>query len=370
MATKDADLAREVLKANRRTIIDFVTTKGTAQTRRLLEDSERDLMRRLREVEGLSGPGKNTFSAAQLRTALVQVRDVIKVTNKGLKATILARGKDAAEQSAEHTVEYLSTADRAFRGVGTTPLALKESLMLERSAQGVESSILRRLASSGEAIEGAAEVPSPAKLGILQRYGVNTVGVFEKELQKGLIARKSWAEMRADLTAQSPFLQGAPAHWAARIVRTEVMGAYNRASWESIREADDQLGDMTKILSATFDERTGSDSFAVHGQIRRPEEAFEWWDGLYQHPPNRPNDREVVVPHRVSWVIPPTLTWRTPAEIMKRWQLERRKGAPPPRPKMTTVPIKDFGHRAPPPPPRERDDEEPKGENVAEKQGD
>lgn len=362
---RDADLAREVLKANRRTIIDFVGAKGTAQTRRLLAASEQDLLRRLRETEGLSGAGKGSFSAAQLRTALAQVRDVLKtITLPGIKKTVLERGKDAAEQSADHTAEYLATADRAFRGVGTQPLALKEALMLERANRGVESSILRRLASSGEPIEGATAQPHPAKVGILTRYGMNTLSDFEKTMQKGLITKQSWAEMRADLVTQSPFLQGAPAHWAARIVRTEVMGAYNRASWESIREAQDQLGDMTKILSATFDDRTGSDSFAVHGQIRRPEEAFEWWDGLYQHPPNRPNDREVVIPHRVSWVIPPALAWRPPGDIMKRWKAEGRKGTPPARPKMTTIPITDFGRRKPPPV------KEEEGDDVAEKERD
>jgi len=123
------------------------------------------------------------------------------------------------------------------------------------------------------------------------------------------------------------------------------MGAYNRAGWEAIREADAQLGDMVKIVSETFDSRTGADSFAVHGQIRRPEEAFEWWDGLYHHPPNRPNDRATVVPHRVSWPIPPALAWRSQGEITARWHMEGRRGSPPDRPKMTTIPLGQFGQR-------------------------
>lgn len=126
------------------------------------------------------------------------------------------------------------------------------------------------------------------------------------------------------------------------------MGAYNRAGWEANREADDQLGDMVKILSATFDDRTGSDSFAVHGQIRRPDEAFESWFGLYQHPPNRPNDREIVVPHRISWPIPEYLKWRADDEIKARWTREKRKGPPPERPKMTTIEIDQFGRAEPP----------------------
>jgi hypothetical protein len=123
------------------------------------------------------------------------------------------------------------------------------------------------------------------------------------------------------------------------------MGVANRANWETVREADAQLGDMLKILSATFDERTAADSYAVHGQIRRPEEAFQSWFGLYQHPPNRPNDREVVVPHRMSWPIPPYLAWKSDADVAKRWQNDGRKGRPPPRPKMTTVPLDQIGKK-------------------------
>lgn len=89
-----------------------------------------------------------------------------------------------------------------------------------------------------------------------------------------------------------------------------------------------------------------SDSYAVHGQIRKPEEAFQSWFGFYQHPPNRPNDREVVVPHRMSWPIPPYLAWKTDAQVIARWHYDGRKGHPPPRPKMTTVPLEQFGKQA------------------------
>lgn len=80
-----------------------------------------------------------------------------------------------------------------------------------------------------------------------------------------------------------------------------------------------------------------SDSYAVHGQIRRPEQAFQAWTGLYQHPPNRPNDREIVVPHRLSWDWPPYLLWKTNEQVEARWRAEGRKAPVPPRPKMTTV---------------------------------
>jgi hypothetical protein len=153
--------------------------------------------------------------------------------------------------------------------------------------------------------------------------------------------------MEDEITEQSPFLQGAPAHWAARIVRTEAMGAYGRASWESIREADDELEDMVKIISATFDDRTASDSYATHGQCRRPDQAFQTWYGFMQHPPDRPNDRGVVVPHRVSWKIPPYLAPRERAETLRVWKEEGHKKSMPPIPLITTVDFGLFGREQP-----------------------
>lgn len=338
--------AHNALNKNRRDALDLVSGLGVVRTRKLLETAARDLQKRINaRVRAKTG---ETFTIAQLRTTLVQVRETIRELNGGLQENILDAGHQAAENAVEHTVEYLRRADAAFRGVGEQPLALREAAMFEESIQGARSSILHRLASSGEPVENADEEPHPARIGILQRYGEQTVHHFERTLQRGLIARKTWGQMAEDITEDSPFLKQAPAFWAARIVRTEVMGAYNRSSWESIREADQQLEDMTKILSATFDERTAADSYAVHGQIRHPEEAFESWFGLYQHPPNRPNDREIVVPHRMSWPIPKYLAWRSGTDILKAWKRDGNKGTPPERPLMTTIPLNQFGAKQEP----------------------
>jgi hypothetical protein len=333
---------RDVLLQNRIDALSISQRAGSKSLRLILERAEIDLVRRL---AGMKVPG-NTFTRASLESALLQVRHVLLGVREGIKKTAVDGAAPAAEAATEGTIDYLRRADEAFRGVGD-PIALDEASMFERSVVGARSSILRRLGSSGTGAPGAPVAEQAAKQGILDRYGMGVIGDFEETMTTGVIGRKSWEEMKAELVGRSPFLQGKPAFWAERIVRTEMMGAYNRGSWESNREADDQLGDVVKILSATFDDRTGSDSYAVHGQIRLPDEAFESWFGLYQHPPNRPNDREVVVPHRISWILPPYLKARDDAEVLARWTKEKRKGAPPPRPRITTVPIERFGSSPP-----------------------
>jgi len=127
------------------------------------------------------------------------------------------------------------------------------------------------------------------------------------------------------------------------------MGAYNRSILENGEEANDIVGgDMVKILVAGFDDRTGWDSYQVHGQIRRLDEPFEWVTKngetiAYMTPPNRPNDREVVVFHRVAWEIPEELQPVPDAVYEARFAEQNKKGSPPERPKMTTVPLGLFG---------------------------
>lgn len=127
------------------------------------------------------------------------------------------------------------------------------------------------------------------------------------------------------------------------------MGAYNRSILENGEEANEVVGgDMVKILVAGFDDRTGWDSYQVHGQIRRLDEPFEWvtknGDTIaYMTPPNRPNDREVVVFHRMAWPIPDELKPVSDSEYEARFAEQNKKGSPPERPKMSTVPLSAFG---------------------------
>ena len=333
----------EVLQINRQNAAKLVQSAGHQKTLAVLKRAEADLNTRLAVASGVRGPGASSFTVRRLEAVRAQVLDVTQSLTTGLRDVLVSQASAAADLAAEGTIKYMRAANAEFTGIMEMPLALRESLMFERAQVGARSSILNRLASSGDPNLPENLLESGAKPGILQRYGASTIEVFEGILQEGMISEKPWGEVRDQITNASPFLQQAPAYWAERIVRTESIGAYNRSSWESIRSADEDLGDMVKILCMTDDDRTGWDSYQVHGQIRRPEEAFEWEGGLYMSPPNRPNDREVVVPHRIAWPIPEYLTQKTDEEVEMRYKMFRKKGSPGKRPKMTTVPLKNFG---------------------------
>jgi hypothetical protein len=206
--------------------------------------------------------------------------------------------------------------------------------VFEKASAAGASSVVRRIAEDPQ---------HPGKPGVLDRYGGAVMDNIENELGLRFLAKRSWQETIEAVTEKSPFLQGAPAYWAERLVRTEVMSASNSAAHAGIQALDDELGDACKVLVATFDNRTAADSFACHGQIRRPKEYFDTWQGKVMHPPARPNDREVVVPHRISWPIPAELEPRSPGEVSAKWREEGHRGGHPPIPKRSTIDLALFG---------------------------
>jgi hypothetical protein len=318
-------------------------TVGRQRLLGILRDSQAELEVRIaRYTRG--GRGAGTFTLEQMNTALVQVRAVLRDLQPAIAAVVLENGEQAAAAAVDHTQTYLNVAETSFAGI-VQPLAFNEAKALDVASEGARASILQRLGTSGEGARNGLDETHRAKAGILERYGTGVIGQFEARLQQGVIQRKSWSDMERDITAESPFLQESPRYWAERIVRTETMGAYNRAAAETHEEVGRQVGGgkLLRILSATFDDRTSADSYAVHGQIRRIGESFDTWQGKIENPPARPNDREIVVLHKITWPLPKYLTPRTDAEVLARWRSEGRKGSPPPRPLLSTVPRSEIG---------------------------
>lgn len=93
-----------------------------------------------------------------------------------------------------------------------------------------------------------------------------------------------------------------------RVARTEFHNVYNMGKMNGLIETRDEvLPDLMKTLIHPMDARTGSDSvFAARLNMIVPiDEPFTYmWQGkkrIYMTPPDRPNDRSVLVPYRKSW---------------------------------------------------------------------
>lgn len=158
-----------------------------------------------------------------------------------------------------------------------------------------------------------------------RRYGAATVTQIENEIARVVLMGEPWQKARAKVWAATRKVVGDHQWMVDRIIRTEVSAVHNATAVEALREEDTDPNDpMFKVLIATFDQVTGKDSIAVHGQRRRLDELFQDDRGrLYMAPPNRPHDREIVAGWRSSYG--PFDAAKRPAKKRRSLKSSRRK---------------------------------------------
>jgi hypothetical protein len=142
-------------------------------------------------------------------------------------------------------------------------------------------------------------------------WGPTTVARIQEGLAKSLVQGETVDEAVSRVSGASGLYEGE--RWRAeRVVRTEMSYSYGVAKQVSMGNLAQQVPHMKKRLVATHDNRTGQDSIDLDGQTVAVEQPFVWavkdskgrLTGKivhYMQPPNRPNDREVVIPWMDGW---------------------------------------------------------------------
>ena len=207
---------------------------------------------------------------------------------------------------------------------GIDALALRQAAVLEGSIATVAGASQRRLVGLLGALdrrylgsptpvrfdtlawlEGNTAQLSRSRLqafrGSFQRYGAAAVAEIEDALGKLALTGQPWTRARPQVYAAIRGVVGDRQWMVDRILRTETSAIYNGTTLAAMIEEDSEASPMLKRLVATFDRVTGRDSVAVHGQVRPVREPFSDGRRSYMAPPNRPHDREIVVPHRGAW---------------------------------------------------------------------
>lgn len=230
---------------------------------------QRELLARLQVL------GAGTFGAQEVRMRLVEIGAIVDSAGRDYGIRVGTAAKEAAAIAAEIArdglVDQLSAWAPQFKGS------------------------IRRVGT----VAKAAGVLDP---GLLEAYEQSKATYGLEAIQK-MRSAMSRSMLTGDSLAQAwPKIAGAvdiPEWRAERIVRTETAFAANRSQVKQIEGMygkDAAQEGFVKQLITTFDGRTGEDSVSVHEQIRKLDEDFEDSDGrTYPHPPNRPNDREVMV---------------------------------------------------------------------------
>jgi hypothetical protein len=269
---------RDLLEAQRDSLRAL---QGDAR-QRAIKLTRASLVRVHKTLEGMQpgswGWASQAATAQQLRAALTQLtRGQIDLLSEGLH--------DAARVSARDASVYLSALDQRYLGV-VRPLRFDAIEWVENNAAHLSKVRLREYTTS------------------FARYGASAVQGIEDEIAKTIMVGAPWHEARKQVWDITKDVVGDRQWMVDRILRTETSAAYNGMQLAALIEEDSDPSDpMLKRLVATFDSRTGKDSVMLHGQVRPVRQPFfdPFFGKSYQAPPNRPNDREVVVGWRTSY---------------------------------------------------------------------
>lgn len=284
---------RQVIDLHRRQLAGLIETQGVGRLREIYRRSEDELREKLERLARI-GRGQ-TFGAHHLRLVQAQVSQGVHQLEGGIKDVLVDRGAVGLKLAPEHVAE---AANKLHEGFGSpTPIVQAEQMATFQGLyRGVPPSLLDRFEKSS------------------RLYGQPVVNKIRDELSLSIIQKESMDAAVDRVIGTSGIFHGQ--RWRAeRIVRTELSWGYGVAKQRGMEVLRDQhVPGLQKRLVATFDNRTGMDSKDLDGQTVDVDKPFIWHvrnskgrvkrTVLYMQPPNRPNDREVVIPWNPGWSNP------------------------------------------------------------------
>lgn len=282
---------QKLLRLQRKQLHALIQVRGVGRMTKLYDQARADLESRLAKLVR-EGKGK-TFTAHHLRIALVQVNEGIRVFQSNLTGYLASQNPTVGALSQQQLIKSTKAMEKHFRG-HAPPLAIEQAAVQRAVFRGVEPSLLNRYKRS------------------VATYGKPVITKIRNQLSLSLMTGDT-VDQAVDRVAGTSGIFAAERWRAERIVRTEMSYAFGVVKQKSMQEmAKADMPDLQKKLIATFDDRTGEDSKELHGQIKKVNEPFIWKRKNaagavvetieYMQPPNRPNDREIVIPWRPSWV--------------------------------------------------------------------
>lgn len=257
---------------------------------RSLEDSEatrilktykrvrQELRDRLEQIP----PG--TFTAQKLQGTLFQVQLAIDEMNRNLLSDFGSSAQDSAEFGVEHLIKELEKWNSKFKGA-----AVPINLDAVRVATDTKNFLFNQYDVS------------------IQAYGAMLRSRMAKGLTDAVVAQDNLSDV---IVRVGKTFMGE--EWKLlQIVRTELHNVYNQGKISGMMNLWDKgegdIPDLKKTLFHPMDSRTGDDSkrLAQNNPIVPIDEPFvETSTGKrleYMAPPNRPNDRAILIPYRDSW---------------------------------------------------------------------
>ena len=282
-----ASIVKQVVDLHRAQLQGIIELGGVRKVRKLYEQARAELEDKLSE---LKKAGKDTtFTAHHARMVLLQVRDGLSQFQQQFVPALAKQGKASATLAQRHTVSAIKKFESRF--TGTQPvLQIEEAGVFARVYRGIEPSLLDRYHkyTRNYPLPTIKRIRNNLAMSMIKNEGVQQA-VDRIAGAGGIFARERWR--------------------AERICRTEMQYAYGASHQRCLEETAQEVPRLMKRLVATFDERTGDDSKVLNGQTVPFDKPFVWMKQSklgavrveYMQPPNRPNDRECVIPWRADY---------------------------------------------------------------------
>jgi len=256
-----------------------------------LEESEqRKLLKIFRKVrqelqDRLLAIPPGTFTEQQMNVTLIQVDAAIRAINRDLKRGMVDSSEIMATVGISHLVKEITKWSKHFEG-SVTPLNFEAILGVIDS----KTFLVNKYEASIDAYSSAlrAQITSNIAQSMIMR-----------DTQDRTVSR-----LVSDV---GRYFMGE--EWKLnRIVRTEMHQVYNYSKMKGmIKVQENTIPDLKKSLMHPMDMRTGEDSKALSkdNPVVDIDQPFVFtWNGkkrVFQFPPDRPNDRSILVPYRESW---------------------------------------------------------------------
>ena len=253
---------------------------------KLEEAQAKVILKRYREIrqdlrDRLDTFAEGTFSSQQLQGVLVQVDAALLAMEQRLNDGMLDASNVMTDESIRQAIEEIERFEEVFTGA-VVPINLDAVLI----GTDTRNFLINRYESSLRAY--SQDLRASISLQLTNSViGQENLSLVVRRLGKFFLAEE-WK------------LQ--------RIARTELHNMFNVAKLTGYRQVrDDVLPDLKKSLFHPIDSRTGQDSLDLAEEnpivsIDKPfRQTFRGKEYIFMAPPNRPNDRAILVPYREQW---------------------------------------------------------------------
>lgn len=232
-------------------------------------------------IDKLSRARAGTFTQQHLRGVLAQVEGAIIALNSSLNGAAKESSYKAALKGVDGLLHQMSKFDDKFTGA-VTPINLNAASV----ALDTSNLLVTRYKTN------------------LDAYGTGLYQQISNGLFSAVTGEASYDEVVGKI---SRFFTGK--EWELhRIIRTELHNVVNIGKLDGMSElVDGEIPDLMKTLMHPMDSRTGKDSMyaARLGLVADIDEPFKYkWNSewrIFMAPPDRPNDRSILVPYRREW---------------------------------------------------------------------